>query len=117
MSEQHIYPVSEKSKKRSHLSREEYLNLYQESVASPESFWAAQANKFLDWMKPFSRVYQGDMKQGKVEWFSDGQLNVSVNCIDRHLPERASQTAIIWEGDEPGNERHITYQELHDRHG
>ena len=115
MSEQHIYPVSEKSKKRSHLSREEYLNLYQESVASPESFWAAQANKFLDWMKPFSRVYQGDMKQGKVEWFSDGQLNVSVNCIDRHLPERASQTAIIWAGDEPGNERHITYQELHDR--
>tara|TARA_R110000824_G_scaffold7892_2_gene35636 strand:- start:2880 stop:4811 length:1932 start_codon:yes stop_codon:yes gene_type:complete len=114
VSELHRYPVSEKAKSRSHLSLEEYNRLYQESVDSPESFWAVQANKFIDWIKPFSKVYQGDMTQGKVEWFADGKLNVTVNCIDRHLPARATQTAIIWEGDKPGDERTITYQELHD---
>ena len=115
MSEHHIYPVSEAAKKRSHLSKEEYLSLYKESVENPDTFWSRQANTFLDWLKPFSEVFQGDMSQGKVSWFADGKLNVSSNCIDRHLPARAKQTAIIWVGDEPGNDKHITYQELHDR--
>ena len=114
MSEQHIYPVTEKIKAQSHLNLDQYLDLYQQSIEDPDTFWAKQANNFLDWIKPFSVVYQGDMKTGKVEWFSDGKLNVSTNCIDRHLPERAKQVAIIWEGDEPGTDRKITYQELHD---
>ncbi|MBN4053512.1 acetate--CoA ligase [Haliea sp. AH-315-K21] len=114
MSEQHIYPVSEDSKANSHLSLEEYSSLYKQSIDDPETFWANQANLFLDWVQPFSKVYQGDMKEGKFQWFNGGKLNVSANCIDRHLPERADQIAIIWEGDEPGTDRTITYQELHD---
>jgi acetyl-CoA synthetase len=114
MSEQHIYPVTEKSKAQSHLKLDEYLSLYQQSIEDPDTFWANQANRFLDWAQPFSEVYQGDMKQGKVQWFGGGKLNVSANCIDRHLPQRADQIAIIWEGDEPGTDRSITYQELHD---
>ena len=115
MSEQHIYPPSEAAKTNSHLSLETYSSLYQQSIDDPETFWADQAKHFLDWSQPFSTVYQGDMKQGKVQWFKGGKLNVSVNCIDRHLPKRANQTAIIWEGDEPGTDRTITYQELHDQ--
>ncbi len=115
MSENHIYPVSEAAAKRSHLDKESYHSLYQQSVDQPETFWSEQARSFLDWIEPFSLVYQGDLSQGKAEWFADGKLNVSINCIDRHLPERAQQTAIIWEADEPGSEKHISYQELHDR--
>ncbi len=115
MYEQHIYPVSESTKSQSHLTKEEYLSLYQESVDSSDTFWATQAARFLDWIKPFSKIYQGDMTIGKVEWFADGKLNVCTNCVDRHLPNRAHQTAIIWEGDEPGMQRNITYQELHNK--
>jgi len=114
MSEQHIYPVSETSKAHSHLSLEEYLSLYQQSIDDPQTFWADQAKRFLDWSQPFTDVYQGDMKTGTFNWFDGGKLNVSVNCIDRHLTDRANQTAIIWEGDEPGTDKKITYQELHD---
>jgi len=114
MSEQDIYPVSETSKAHSHLSLEEYLSLYQQSIDDPQTFWADQAKRFLDWSQPFTDVYQGDMKTGTFNWFDGGKLNVSVNCIDRHLPDRANQTAIIWEGDEPGTDKKITYQELHD---
>jgi len=114
MSEQHIYPVSETSKAHSHLSLEEYLSIYQQSIDDPQTFWADQAKRFLDWSQPFTDVYQGDMKTGTFNWFDGGKLNVSVNCIDRHLPDRANQTAIIWEGDEPGTDKKITYQELHD---
>lgn len=114
MSEHHIYPVTEKAKAQSHLNLDEYLSLYQQSIEDPDTFWSTQANLYLDWTQPFSEVYQGDMREGKVQWFSDGKLNVSTNCIDRHLPKRAKQTAIIWEGDEPGTDRLISYQELHD---
>jgi len=114
MSEQDIYPVSETSKAHSHLSLEEYLSLYQQSIDDPQTFWADQAKRFLDWSQPFTDVYRGDMKTGTFNWFDGGKLNVSVNCIDRHLPDRANQTAIIWEGDEPGTDKKITYQELHD---
>jgi acetyl-CoA synthetase len=114
MSEQHLYPVTEKTVAQSHLELDEYLNLYKQSIEDPDTFWANQANHFLDWIQPFTHVYQGNMEEGKFQWFSDGKLNVSANCIDRHLPDRAEQIAIIWEGDEPGVERTITYQELHD---
>ncbi len=111
---ENVYPVSSSAAANSHLTKENYQEFYKESIDSPDTFWASQARKFLDWQQAFSQVYQGDMTQGKVEWFADGKLNVSANCIDRHLPERADQIAIIWEGDEPGTDRNITYQELHD---
>ncbi len=88
--------------------------MYAASVEDPDAFWSEQATTFLDWTEPFKTVRENDMAQGLIKWFSGGRLNVSVNCIDRHLPERADQVAIIWEGDEPGTDRKITYQELHD---
>ncbi len=115
MSEQHTYPVSAAAKANSHLSFDEYTSLYQQSINDPDSFWSSQAQQFLDWIEPFDSVYEGDMEQGKFQWFGGGKINASVNCIDQHLPERANQIAIIWEGDEPGNDRNITYQELHDQ--
>src|SRR5690554_6758074 len=87
--------------------------MYEQSVTSPETFWAEQAQKFLTWQKPWSQVSRSDLTKGEVEWFIDGKLNVSVNCIDRHLTTRANQTAIIWEGDNPSESKLITYAELH----
>ncbi|HCS65988.1 MAG TPA: acetate--CoA ligase, partial [Cellvibrio sp.] len=74
-----------------------------------------QAKTFLTWQQPWSQVTKSDLRKGEVSWFIDGKLNVSVNCIDRHLPARAKQTAIIWEGDDPSEDQFITYQELHDQ--
>jgi acetyl-CoA synthetase len=88
--------------------------LYKESIDSPRTFWPRMATDFLDWLRPFTQLNACDMKQGHVAWFIGGKLNVTLNCIDRHLPQRAQQTAILWEGDEPGLERRISYQQLHD---
>jgi acetyl-CoA synthetase len=90
-----------------------YQRMYAQSLADPNGFWREQAKR-IDWVKPFTTVkdtsFTGDVK---IRWFADGTLNASYNCIDRHLPKRANQTAIIWEGDDPKNHRHITYAELH----
>jgi len=86
--------------------------MYRRSLEEPESFWAEMANSFLSWDAPWQEVVDYDFRQGHAQWFAGGKLNVSYNCIDRHLPERASQTAIIWEGDDPADSRNITYAEL-----
>ena len=91
-----------------------YQELYNKSIQDPHKFWDEQATKNIDWIKPFSEVLSGSLTTGDISWFDGGQLNVSVQCIDRHLKERADKTAIIWEGDEPGDIREISYQELHD---
>jgi acetyl-CoA synthetase len=114
VSDSKIYPVPENFKASAHLNKEQYDVMYKASVDDPDTFWGEQATAFLDWIAPFSQVSDCDMATGLVQWFIDGKLNVSVNCIDRHLPARAQQTAILWEGDEPGTDRRITYQELHD---
>jgi acetyl-CoA synthetase len=92
-----------------------YERLYEQSVKDPEGFWA-EHGKRIDWIKPFSAVkdvsFEGDVH---IRWFHDGTLNVSANCVDRHLADKADQTAIIWEGDDPGESRHITYRELHEQ--
>jgi acetyl-CoA synthetase len=92
-----------------------YERLYEWSVKDPEGFWA-EHGKRIDWFKPFSAVkdvsFEGDVH---IRWFHDGTLNVSANCVDRHLADKADQTAIIWEGDDPGESRHITYRELHEQ--
>ncbi len=115
MSEVHLYPVPESFKKNAAIDLARYKSLYEQSVNSPDTFWAEQANAFLTWQKPWTQVTKSDLKKGEVSWFVDGKLNVSVNCIDRHLPVRANQTAIIWEGDDPSEDQFITYQELHDQ--
>lgn len=108
------HPVSTELKGKTHLNKASYEAMYKESVASPETFWPRMANEFLSWDAPFTTVHSGDMSKGEVQWFIGGKLNVSYNCIDRHLPQRAEQVAILWEGDEPGLQRSITYQQLHD---
>jgi len=109
-----IFPVPESTAQRSWVNAEQYQKLYQRSITEPDAFWAEQATTFLDWLSPWSDVSKVDMANGNIEWFRGATLNVSANCIDRHLPARAAQTAIIWEGDDPSDAQHISYQALHD---
>ena len=115
MSDSKLYPVPESFKTSAHLNKDQYDAMYKASIDDPDSFWGEQALAFLDWITPFNQVQNNDMGKGAISWFLGGKLNVSVNCIDRHLPERAEQAAILWEGDEPGTDRKISYQELHDQ--
>ena len=95
-----------------HITPESYATMYRQSLEDPDTFWAQRAGEFLTWDQPWTRLSDNDISRGKANWFVDGKLNVSVNCIDRHLPERAEQTALIWEGDDPSQSSHISYSEL-----
>ena len=98
-----------------HVNAAQYTEMYAASVADPDAFWAEQGQR-LDWIKPFTKVKDVDFTLGQVsiKWFEDGVLNVSANCIDRHLETRGDQTAIIWEPDDPNDDAlHITYKDLH----
>jgi len=117
MSDEKIYAVTEASAARAWIDNRRYESLYRESLESPEAFWAKQARDRLDWIAPFSQVKDTsfDAKDLHVRWFADGKLNVSANCLDRHLAKRAEQTAILWEPDDPNEAgRKISYRELHD---
>jgi acetyl-CoA synthetase len=92
-----------------------YESMYSESINDSDSFWAKQAKEFLHWDKEWDQVSDVDYNQGKIEWFKGAELNVAYNCIDRHLPERANQTAIIWECDNPNESESITYQQLYEK--
>ncbi|MGI5309686.1 acetate--CoA ligase [Rheinheimera sp. WS51] len=114
MSHPTLYPVPAAAASRSHLSNEQYQQMYKQSVTEPEKFWAEQGKR-LDWFKPFSQVKNTSFKPGEVniEWFKDGVLNACFNCLDRHLPQRADQVAYFWEGDSPEVSKSITYAQLH----
>jgi acetyl-CoA synthetase len=110
-------PVQEAWKEHAHIKNKQYLELYQKSVEDPDAFWAEAAQR-IDWIKPFTKVKNTSFEYPEVsiKWFEDGTLNVSANCIDRHLEKRGDQTAIIWEADGPDTPaQHITYRELHDK--
>jgi len=113
MSEHKVYPVSDAAAANSHLSRDLYEQMYRKSIESPDEFWAEQAENMLHWHQPWESVFSGDFSKSKVQWFAGSKLNVCYNCVDRHLEERADQTAIIWEGDEPDDDKKISYRELH----
>ena len=113
MSENKIYSVKQEIADSSHNNAENYLRMYQYSIDKPEEFWAEQAKKYLEWSKPWDTVMNCDFQTGYIRWFEGGTLNVSVNCIDRHLESRGDQVAIIWEGDDPSQDNKITYRELH----
>ncbi|WP_247481725.1 acetate--CoA ligase [Bradyrhizobium sp. 144] len=102
--------------RRAHADAAKYSSMYASSVSTPDAFWA-EHGKRIDWIKPFTKVKNTSFAPGKVsiKWFEDGTTNVAMNCIDRHLARRAGQVAIIWEGDDPAESRHITYAELHDQ--
>jgi len=96
------------------IDNERYQEMYKQSIADPEAFWAEQGRR-IDWMKPFTQVKDVSYDQSDlhIKWYADGTLNVSANCLDRHLAERGDQVAIIWEGDDPADDKKITYRELH----
>lgn len=112
MSEKHLYPAEPQS--HSLIDKEAYSTMYQASVESPETFWADQAKAFLDFFEPWQTVLSGDFSKAEAKWFDGGKLNVCYNCVDRHLPARANQVALIWEGDDPDVSSNITYQSLYE---
>ena len=114
MSEPQLYPVSDHWSENAWINKEKYEDMYQESVESPDSFWEKQAAEFLDWSVKWEQVYSADFSKGHSTWFLGGKLNVTANCIDRHLDNRGDQTAIIWEGDDPSEHKKISYKELHE---
>lgn len=109
-----IYPVPEEFQKTARTNESEYFERYQQSINQPDEFWAEQAHK-LEWIKPFSQVKNSsfDPNHFKIEWFADGQLNLSANCLDRYLKEHPHKPAIIWEGDHPSRHKIISFKELH----
>jgi acetyl-CoA synthetase len=110
-----IYDVSADWAKRAWIDDAKYQEMYARSVADPKGFWGDHGKR-IDWMKPFTKVENVSFAAGNIsiKWFEDGVLNVAWNCIDRHLAKRGDQTAIIWEGDDPSQSKHITYRQLHD---
>lgn len=115
MSEVNIYPVSDELAASAHVDKARYEEMYKESVNNPDIFWG-EHGKRLDWIRPFTKVKNTTFEYPDVsiKWFEDGTLNVSANCIDRHLATRGNQTAIIWEGDDPADDAHITYNQLYE---
>lgn len=115
MSDNSFFPVKQEIAKTAYVDEAAYARLYEQSINDPEAFWGEQGKR-IDWIKPYSKVkdvsYTGDVH---IKWFYDGTLNVSANCVDRHLATRGDQTAIIFEGDDPGVSKHITYKELHEQ--
>jgi acetyl-CoA synthetase len=107
------YPVAESTKSKANLSEDVFNSLYKNSIADPDSFWRSQASQNLTWIKEPTQISCCDMRKGKIEWFKDGILNASYNCIDKHL-DKPNKTAIIWESDDPSIENKISFQELHD---
>ncbi|WP_022951451.1 acetate--CoA ligase [Leucothrix mucor] len=110
------YPVSAEFAAQANINKEQYEEMYARSIDDPEGFWADQANKYVTWFKPWSKTldWSFDQEDLHISWYNDAKLNVSYNCIDRHLEKRADQVAIIWEGDSPEDTRKITYRELHE---
>ena len=115
MTDKTLYPVFDSIKKNTHLNKEQYQKMYQHSIDDSDSFWAEQAGLNLDWFEKWHTVSNTDFYSADIKWFEGGKLNVAYNCIDRHLPERANQTAILWEGDDPSQSEAISYQQLHDK--
>ena len=111
-----IYPVSADWAQRAFINEAKYKEMYARSVSDPDGFWGDQGKR-IDWMTPFTKVKNTsfDPHHVSIKWYEDGVTNAAYNCVDRHLPTRANQTAIIFEGDDPSDSRHITYQELHEQ--
>jgi len=115
MSEEKLYPVPPAIAAKAHIDADKYATMYHRSVEDPDGFWSEQANQFVSWFKPWDSVldWSYDADNLHINWFKGGKLNVSYNCLDRHLETRGDQVAIIWEGDNPEEDRNITYRELH----
>jgi acetyl-CoA synthetase len=115
MSEIKVYPVPAQFAEHAWINAEKYQAMYERSISDPDGFWAEEADKFITWFKRWDRVSDWDFSKGHIRWFEGAKLNVSYNCLDRHLETRGNQVAIIWEGDNPQEDRKITYKELHEQ--
>ena len=111
-----VHPVPAEWKSRAWVDNDKYLEMYDRSIKDPDGFWGEMGRQ-LDWIKPFTKVKNTsfDPANVSIKWYEDGELNVSVNCIDRHLEKRGDQVAIIWEGDDPTQDEQITYRQLSER--
>src|ERR1051325_10683774 len=109
------HPVASEWKSRAYVDDAKYRSMYERSLKNPDGFWAEEAKR-LYWYKAPTKIKNTSYAPDNVsiKWFEDGVTNVAYNCIDRHLPARADQVAIIWEGDDPDEDHYISYQELHD---
>jgi len=116
MSEAHIYKVPAAAAADAWIDDKKYQEMYQRSIKDPDGFWAEQAKQFVTWIKPWTKVsdWSFDAKNLHIRWFEGAKLNVAYNCLDRHLEKRGNQTAILWEGDDPKEDKKITYRELHE---
>ncbi|VTM48859.1 acetyl-CoA synthetase [Klebsiella pneumoniae] len=114
MSQIHKHPIPANIAERCLINPDQYKAQYQQSITDPDTFWGEQG-KILDWMRPYTRVKNTSFAPGNIsiKWYEDGTLNLAANCLDRHLAECGGQTAIIWEGDDASQSKHITYRELH----
>ncbi|EMN5660347.1 acetate--CoA ligase [Providencia rettgeri] len=108
------HPVPAEIAKNALINEQQYNDEYQRSIQDPEGFWG-EKGKIVDWIKPYTRVKNTSFDPGHIDirWFEDGTLNLSANCLDRHLAEKGDQVAIIWEGDDPSSSKNVTYRELH----
>ena len=113
MSAHKIYPVRDNISNTALINKDSYLEMYETSISEPDKFWAEQAEKFLTWDASWSEICSENFLTGDAKWFLDGKLNVSTNCIDRHLTDNREKIAIIWEGDSPEDSKHISYEELY----
>ena len=113
MSAHKIYPVRDNISNTALINKDSYLEMYEASISEPDKFWAEQAEKFLTWDASWSEICSENFLTGDAKWFLDGKLNVSTNCIDRHLTDNREKIAIIWEGDSPEDSKHISYEELY----
>ena len=114
MSKERIYNPPQSILENSNINDSEFEELYKKSLENPDQFWSEQADIYLDWDQRWSQVQETNIEKGEITWFKGGKLNASVNCIDRHLPDKSEKIAFIWEGDNPNESKEITYQELHD---
>ena len=113
MSETSIFPIPETLADNAWIDEPAYFRLYEQSMAEPEAYWG-EVGKRLHWIKPYTKIKDVDFhKPVRIRWYYDGTLNVSANCLDRHLAMRANQTAIIWEGDSPHEHKHISLSLIH----
>jgi len=112
MSEEKIFEIPASAKEKAWIDNDTYLKMYQESVEDPEGFWDKQADR-LDWFKKWDRTLDWDYNKAYIRWYEGGKLNVSHNCLDRHLEARGDQKALIWESDDPKVDRSFTYKQLH----
>jgi len=115
MSEVQVHPAHTDFATDAYINAETYQQMYQRSIEDADNFWSEQAEQFLDWKQPWSHVKSFDFHTGEANWFTGGKLNVTVNCIDRHLSQRGEQTAIIWEGDNPNESENISYNQLSEK--